>query len=101
MAEVTLDLDGPPGRVADAAARYRLAVEARIGTLRGRQIMRPGYGLDLSDMVGRNLEGPDYREVRRRVNVALRGLLSGQASIDVEAEANEIVVRAAIGETGS
>ena len=95
--DVGLDGNDAPAQVGGLPWRVWLGVEARLKTLQGRQIMRPGYGLDLSARIGRNLDGPDYRDVRRRVEAALDGLLQDEPSINVRTALNSILVGVTVG----
>ena len=68
-----------------------IAVEARLNTLYGKQLMRPDYGLDLSAFVGRNLPDVQYAELRRRVRAALHPLTP--TSILTEPDGNLLGIR--------
>ena len=97
--DVGLDGRDAPARVDGVRWQYSLGIAARVGTLQGRQIMRPDYGLDLSDRVGRNLEPPDFRAIRSRVRKALEGLADDtRTSIEVQAADNLIRVRVTVGD---
>ena len=88
-----------PAQVDGVPWRYVLGIAARVGTLQGRRIMRPHYGLDLSDRVGRNLEPPDFRDIRSRVRRALAGLADEtRTSIEVVPGDNRIRVRVTVGD---
>ena len=71
-----------------------MAVEARLNTLYGRQLMRPDYGLDLSAFVGRNLPDVQYAELRRRVRAALDPLRP--SSILTEPDGNLLGIRVVV-----
>lgn len=51
-----------------------MGLTARLRTRYGRQLMRPDYGLDMTDQVGRNVSNLDFVDLRRRVKRAIAPL---------------------------
>ena len=49
----------------------RQTLAARLGTVLGRKIWRPNYGLDLREYLMRRLTAGDRAEIRRRIRAAI------------------------------
>ena len=72
--DVGLDGRAAPATMANLPWIRWMGLTARLSTLYGRQLMRPDYGLDMTDQVGRNLSNLDFIEIRRRIRRAVADL---------------------------
>lgn len=59
-----------------------VAITGRLSTLYGRQLMRPDYGLDMTDEVGRNQTNIDFVEIRRRVKRSIAPLRPALVAVE-------------------
>ena len=86
-----MNIDGDSGAFVDDGGEYieQLSIQTRLGTLYGRQLMRPDYGLDVSPLVDR----PSLlvsAALSRNVSVALRGFDLNLA-VDRKADGTTVV----------
>ena len=92
MSDVGLDGRAAPADVGGVPWQKWIAVKARLSTLYGRQLMRPDYGLDFTDEVGRNLSNLDFVTLRRRVKAAIAPLKPAYVVVE-QAPDNRIAIR--------